>query len=112
MKPEAVSRLALAILILIGIAIGLMTFLIITQAQILGVINITLTATLPGGPLYGKPLMALLSIVFSIQIYSGTNILVTIGVALNELFFGSYWWMNYGINYLIISYLIQFLGSL
>mgnify|MGYP005839542097 CR=1 FL=1 len=112
LKEDAVARLGIAILILMGLSIGLMTFLLLIQEQVLGVISVVVSTSLPGGPLYGKPLMTFIAIYFSIKIFSGTNALILIGTALNDLFFGMYWWMNYGINYIIIGYFIQFLGSL
>lgn len=112
MKEDALSRLALAILVLMGITIGLMTFLLLIQEQVLGVVSTVTAASLHGGPLYGKPIMAFIAIYLSIKIFAGTNALTLIGVALNELFFGMYWWVNYGVNSLAISYIVQFLGSL
>lgn len=112
MNEDALSRLALAILVLMGMTIGLMTFLLLIQEQVLGIVSIVATTSLHGGPLYGKPLMAFVAIYLSIKIFAGTNALTLIGVALNELFFGTYWWMNYGVTSLAISYIIQFLGSL
>ncbi|MEM3525909.1 MAG: hypothetical protein QXV37_00715 [Candidatus Jordarchaeaceae archaeon] len=110
LREDAAARLAFTFLVLIGIAMSLMTFLIISQAQILSVINVIMSASLPGGPLYNKPLATFVAINCSIQIFAGTNTLTTIGVALNQLFFGTYWWMNYAANSLLISYLIQILG--
>jgi len=100
-------------LLLVATVVSLMTFLLITQAQILGIINLVVSAAVnPSLPLYGKPAMTFVAILGSIQIFSQANPLVAIGVQLNKIFFGSYWWFDYGISYLLIIALIALLGSI
>ncbi len=97
-KEDAASRLGLACLILLAIVIGLMTFLLITQQIILSLItNIVLVSS--------GPLTAAFSVIMGIQIFAGTNILMGLGVFLNQLFFGSYWYIDYGLRYAIIFFI-------
>ena len=100
-------------LVMVAAIMSLMTFLLITQAQILSVINLVVSAAVnPALPLYGKPALTFVAILASIQIFSQANPLVAIGVNLNKIFFGSYWWFDYGISFLLIIAVIALLGSL
>lgn len=103
-KEEAASRLGLACLILLAIVLGLMTFLLITQQIILGLIT---NITFLGGGL--GPLQLGFAIIMGIQIFAGTNILMTLGVLLNQLFFGSFWYLDYALRYALIGFLIGLL---
>lgn len=97
-KEDAASRLGLACLILLAIVIGLMTFLLITQQIILSLItNIVLVSS--------GPLTAAFSVIMGVQIFAGTNILMGLGVFLNQIFFGSYWYIDYSLRYAIIFFI-------
>ncbi|MHA1263089.1 MAG: hypothetical protein ACTSSA_13560 [Candidatus Freyarchaeota archaeon] len=100
-------------LVVVAIIVSLMTFLLITQAQVLSVINLVVSAAVnPSLPLYGRPALTFVAIIASIQIFAKANILVAIGINLNKIFFGNYWWFDYGISYLLIIAVIALLGSL
>jgi hypothetical protein len=109
LKEEAVARLALACLVLIAIWFSLITFLMLTQSQILTVVNGILTVSASYAL---SPMGTLLAVSFGIDIFAGTNLLVQLGVVLNDIFFGSGWYYNYSLSSFMITYLIQALKSL
>ncbi len=104
MKEDAAARFGLACLILISIVVGLMIFLLMTQQLILGVIGTIVTTATSAGL---GTLQTGFAVIMGIQIFAGTNILTTLGVALNQLFFGSYWYLDYAMRYALIGYIIS-----
>lgn len=109
LKEEAVARLALAILVIIGIWFGLITFLMITQTQILNIVSSIITDAQGLGL---SPLGTILGVSLGVQVFAGTNLLVELGVVLNGVFFGSGWYYDYILRSYMIGYILSALVGL